>query len=138
MTDFADQPARTVLVADDDPHIRRLIVVALARAGFAFEQATNGMEALQIMRSRAVDLVLLDLMMPILSGWSVLEERSHDAALRKIPVIVVSAAHDSVLLRRPPEGVCGVLAKPFDVSALRTIVEECLRGTDGNPESGTA
>ena len=67
-----------VLVVDDDVSIRRLIATALRRDGFAFTEAGNGKEALEIMRRDHPSVVVLDLMMPVLSGWEVLKERARD------------------------------------------------------------
>src|SRR5258708_23881574 len=80
-----------VLVVDDDPNIRKMMVAALKRDGYSFSEAANGREALDCMRSSRPDVVVLDLMMPVMSGWDVLQEREHDASLRQIPVIIVSA-----------------------------------------------
>ena len=70
-----------VLVVDDDPSIRRMIMAALRREGYSFSEAANGKEALETMRRDPPDIVILDLMMPIVSGWEVLRERSGDAEL---------------------------------------------------------
>src|SRR6185369_3369467 len=83
-----------VLVVDDDSNIRRMIVAALKRDGYAFLEAPNGRDALDLMRAEHPDVVVLDLMMPILSGWDVLAERQRDADLMRIPVILISANRD--------------------------------------------
>src|SRR5947207_9905041 len=80
-----------VLVVDDDPSIRRMIMAALRRDGYTFSEAANGKEALEIMRQEHPSVVVLDLMMPIVSGWDVLRERASEPALQSIPVIIVSA-----------------------------------------------
>jgi two-component system phosphate regulon response regulator PhoB len=83
----------SILVVDDDPSIRKMVIAALRRdpAAYTFREAGNGRDALDAMREALPDVVVLDLMMPIVSGWEVLRERADDAELRKIPVIVVSA-----------------------------------------------
>src|SRR5579872_4269071 len=82
----------TVLVVDDDPGIRESLGDVLRAEGYQVRLAENGLIGLRDMRSTPrPDVVILDLMMPILSGWEVLEEISEDAALRPIPVLVVSA-----------------------------------------------
>jgi len=85
------QVVQSVLVVDDDPNIRKMIIAALRREGYEFAEAPNGKEALEIMRAQRPDVVVLDLMMPIVSGWEVLQERENDPELRQIPVIIVSA-----------------------------------------------
>jgi CheY-like chemotaxis protein len=116
-----------VLVVDDDAAIRRMIVAALRREGaYAFFEAANGKEGLDLMRAEHPDVVVLDLMMPILSGWDVLRERSHDAAIRKIPVILVSANRDPEIATAVDAGICAFLPKPFDIAALSALVRSCI------------
>ena len=116
-----------VLVVDDDPSIRKMIVAALRREGYDFLEASNGRDALDMMRARQPDLVVLDLMMPLVSGWDVLEERATEPELRKIPVIIVSANQDPEVGTAMGQGVCAFLPKPFDIGALSALVRACLR-----------
>jgi CheY-like chemotaxis protein len=116
-----------VLVVDDDSAIRRMIVAALRRDGtYAFMEAANGKDALDLMRDEHPDVVVLDLMMPILSGWDVLRERAHDASIKKIPVIVVSANRDPEIATAVDAGICAFLPKPFDITALSALVRSCI------------
>lgn len=117
-----------MLVVDDDPGIRRMIVAALRRDRYEFFEAPNGRDALEIMRAQHPDVVVLDLMMPILSGWDVLREREHDIGLRQIPVIIVSANRDPDLAVAVDKGICAFLPKPFDIGALSALVRSCLAG----------
>ena len=114
-----------VLVVDDDASIRRLIIAALRREGYAFVEAGNGKEALEIMRRNHPSVVLLDLMMPVLSGWDVLQERSRDPELLEIPVILVSAARGADVGDALDKGICAFLPKPFDIGALSALVRSC-------------
>lgn len=116
-----------VLVVDDDAAIRRMIVAALRREGaYEFLEAANGKEGLDLMRGQHPDVVVLDLMMPILSGWDVLRERAHDADIRKIPVILVSANRDPEIATAVDAGICAFLPKPFDITALSALVRSCI------------
>jgi len=115
-----------VLVVDDDPNIRKMIIAALRRDGYDFSEAPNGKEALDIMRATHPDVVVLDLMMPILSGWEVLQEREQDPELRQIPVIIVSANRAPEIATAVDKGICAFLPKPFDISALSALVRSCL------------
>jgi two-component system alkaline phosphatase synthesis response regulator PhoP len=116
-----------ILVVDDDPQIRKLMIAALRREGdFEFLEAPNGREGLDLMRSNKPDVVVLDLMMPVLSGWDVLRERSNDAALRKIPVILVSANRDPEVAHAISQGIAAFLPKPFDIGALTALVRSVL------------
>ena len=122
----AERRTVRVLVVDDDPNIRRLIVVALRRDGYSFLEASNGREALDLMRSDRPDVVVLDLMMPVLSGWDVLRERQSDADLSNIPVIIVSANRDPEVATAVSQGICAFLPKPFDIGALSALVRSCI------------
>lgn len=122
-----------VLVVDDDPSIRRMIVAALRRFGYSFLEAANGNEALELMRRERPDVVVLDLMMPILSGWDVLRERASDPRLQSIPMIIISANRGPELATAMDKGVCAFLPKPFDIGALASLVQSCI-ATEGPPQ----
>jgi CheY-like chemotaxis protein len=81
-----------VLIAEDNADIREALGYIVERAGYEVAQVANGAEALEFLHREAPPIVvLLDLMMPVLDGWSVLAERNREAALSTIPVIVLSA-----------------------------------------------
>ena len=117
----------SVLVVDDDASIRKMIVAALRREGYVFLEAANGREALDLMRSDRPDVVVLDLMMPLVSGWDVLKERLNEPQLSRIPVIIVSANRDAELASAIDKGICAFLPKPFDIGALSALVRSCVR-----------
>jgi CheY-like chemotaxis protein len=104
-----------VLVVDDDDDIREVIAEILRAEGYDVVCASNGAQALEeLHKERHPDLVLLDLMMPIMSGWEVLEEIQAEEGLARIPVVVVSA------MSAP--GACEQLAKPVDLDHLLSTV----------------
>ena len=115
-----------VLIVDDDPNIRHMMIAALRRDRYSFFEAANGAEALAIMRREHPNVVVLDLMMPILSGWDVLRERSNDPDLLSIPIIIVSANRGPELATAFDKGICAFLPKPFDIGALNALVRSCL------------
>lgn len=115
-----------VLIVDDDPSIRRLLALSLRREGYRTADACNGSEALEAMRAGQTDLVLLDLMMPKVTGWQVLTERAAAPELRKIPVIVITAERGDGLAKISNDGICALLPKPFELETLRTLVKSCL------------
>jgi CheY-like chemotaxis protein len=105
----------SVLVVDDDEAIRDVIAEVLRDEGYSVICAENGAEALRaIGRERHPDLVLLDLMMPVMSGWEVLEHLQESEELKRIPVVIVSA------MTAP--GVSEHLAKPIDLDRLLETV----------------
>jgi CheY-like chemotaxis protein len=124
--ELPEKRAHCVLVVDDDPSIRKMIVAALKRDGYVFCEAPNGKEALELMRQEHPNVVVLDLMMPILSGWDVLQARELEPELRQIPVIVISANRAPEVATAVDKGICAFLPKPFDIGALSALVRSCL------------
>jgi CheY-like chemotaxis protein len=123
---------RTVLVVDDDDAIRTLISRVLTRADFEVAQAGNGSEALVKLRSRRYRTVVLDLMMPVMSGFEVVEYlRSNDDAGAPC-IVVVSAAGERDLQSITSPLVHSVLRKPFDLPDLLAAVEKCARAGNDN------
>jgi len=116
----------SVLVVDDDVNIRKMMIAALRRDGYSFIEAANGREALDAMRASRPSVVVLDLMMPVLSGWDVLKERETDSDLRSIPVIIVSANRAPEIATAVDKGICAFLPKPFDIGVLTALVRSCL------------
>jgi CheY-like chemotaxis protein len=115
----ANEP-RTVLIVDDDHDLRQTLSEILRDEGYAVETAVNGREALDLMRGRSAPRVLvLDLMMPVMDGWQLLDELRRDEALSRIPVVVISASN------RGPRatGAAEILQKPLDYYKLVTSVE---------------
>ena len=115
-----------VLIADDDPSIRRMLAASLGKEGYQTADACDGSEALEAMRAGEADLVLLDLMMPKVTGWEVLTERAAAPELGKIPVIVMTAEPAEGVAKIPGDGTCALLPKPFELKTLRALVKACL------------
>jgi CheY-like chemotaxis protein len=122
---IGDRPP-CVLIADDDPSIRRLLALSLRKAGYRTADACDGGEALDAMRAGEADLVLLDLMMPKVTGWEVLTERAAAPELRKIPVIVITAERGDRVANIAHDGLFALLPKPFELETLRALVRSCL------------
>lgn len=101
-------------------------MTTLRRDGYKLTEAQNGREALDAMRAGGEDLVLLDLMMPEVSGWEVLRVRKETPSLRGIPVIVISANHGLDVTDVVSNDICGLLPKPFELSSLHELVRTCL------------
>src|SRR6185312_12418006 len=102
----------TVLVVDDDANARHLLAGMLEPARVTVQQASSGAEALERMREHAPDLVLLDLVMPEISGFDVVTSMRLDPALQDIPVLIVTAKDLTADERRRLNGsVEGVFSK---------------------------
>jgi len=112
-----------LLVADDNENNRDMLVRLLHRQGFETSTANNGREALEMMRRLSYDLVLLDIMMPEVDGFQVLQTMKADAILREVPVIVLSAIHEmDAIIRCIKMGADDYLPKPIDLTLLRARV----------------
>jgi len=116
-----------LLVVDDNAANRDLLTRRLEREGYGVVLAVNGREGLETVRKGGVELVLLDLMMPELDGYQVLEIMKGDPALRHLPVIMISALDEiQSVVRCIERGAEDFLPKPFDPVLLRARVGACL------------
>ena len=122
----ADGPA--LLVVDDNEDNRYTLTRRLTREGYRnLTTATNGREALDLLQSKAFDLILLDIMMPDMNGYEVLERMKAGAELRNIPVIMISALSEIESVIRCIElGAEDYLPKPFNPTLLRARVGASL------------
>ena len=117
------------LVVDDNRLNRMLLSHALAELEVETLEAENGLRALEVMASSAVDVVLLDLLMPELDGYGTLERLRADEALRHIPVIVITAVDELDSVVRCIElGATDYLPKPFEPAILRARLAASLAG----------
>ena len=123
----ADAQGGRILVVDDSDVNRDMLSRRLRREGYDATVAEDGLRALQMMKEEAFDLVLLDIMMPVLNGYQVLERVKSDENLRHIPVIMISALDelDSVV-RCIEMGAEDYLPKPFEPVILRARIGACL------------
>jgi DNA-binding response OmpR family regulator len=116
----------TVLICDDEPSLRELIRVSLD-GPYSFAEADDGEKSLEIARRLRPDVVILDMMMPRLSGLEVLSEIRGDRGLAETPVIVLTAQPST----KEEALRCGadiVMVKPFEPEQITAAVEEVLAG----------
>ena len=114
-----------ILIVDDDPPIRRLTGAVLRRAGHSVEEARNGVEAVHLIEQFDFDVVLLDLMMPTMNGFELIEWLRTRAPKLLPCTIVMTAAADRDLVRLQSEDVFRVIRKPFDLNDLVDSVQRC-------------
>ncbi|MDH5323910.1 MAG: response regulator [Gammaproteobacteria bacterium] len=125
-TDNSDTPA-AILVVDDNEMNRDMLLRRLRPMGFRVETATDGAEALDALQREPYDLVLLDIMMPVMDGFEVLKCMKQDNTLRTVPVIMITALDDSSSAARCIDmGAEDYLTKPFDPTLLKARVGACL------------
>lgn len=111
-----------ILVVDDDADVRAELGGVLQDAGFGVDVAKDGAEALELLKSRpAPSLILLDLKMPVMNGWQFCRAKAAEARLRKIPVVVLSAAGELEGSDDPIQAQA-LLPKPLDVDRLLDTV----------------
>jgi two-component system chemotaxis response regulator CheY len=126
---------RNVLVVDDDPGIRELLAEELGFRGYSVSVACNGSAAFDCLEIMTPDVIVLDLMMPVMDGWSFVQEYRSQAGCRSVPIIVVSSESD------PPAwydalGVTVFLHKPFDLNELATCIAQLTLGREAAAAAG--
>ena len=114
---------KRVLVVDDDPDIRGLLVTALRLKSLAVDSATNGAEALDLIRRNSYGVVLLDLFMPEINGFAVLDGIEHQA--QQPVVLVITGADRATIEKLDPRRIHGIIRKPFDIDDLTSVVVSC-------------
>jgi CheY-like chemotaxis protein len=123
----------SILVVEDDVDVRDVMEEYLTSRGYEVIPAANGKQALDFLFSSdprsPPDLVVLDLMMPLVTGWQVLQAMRGDRRLAAIPVVVVTAVAGD-----RPVKVKALLSKPFNVESLERIVSQTLRNAGVTPE----
>jgi phosphate regulon transcriptional regulator PhoB len=120
--------AREVLVVEDEPDIRRLVVLHLERDGFRCRTAANGLDALREAKANVPDLVVLDLMLPGIDGLEVCRRLRSDASTAGVPIIMLTAKSDEVDRVVGLEvGADDYVAKPFSPKELVARVRAVLR-----------
>jgi DNA-binding response OmpR family regulator len=123
---------KNILVVDDEPHVARTIQMALRGNGYEAEIALDGREALLALDHACPDLIVLDIMMPTMDGFEVMQTLKSGEDTRDIPVIMLTAkTAEEDMARGLFSGADCYLTKPFDPAELLTFVERILG--DGNP-----
>jgi DNA-binding response OmpR family regulator len=110
-----------ILVVDDEPAIRALVAKIIERAGFAVDLAANGAEAIEKLAQRSYAVLIVDLMMPQVDGYAVVEHLARRGGQR--PAVIVITACDSAAIRRLDGSlVHSVVRKPFDIEVLSGLI----------------
>ncbi|HNB41299.1 MAG TPA: response regulator, partial [Anaerolineales bacterium] len=116
-----------ILIVDDEPFNVDYLEQELADFGYELLTAANGEEALEKIRTGSPDLVLLDIMMPIMDGFTVLGQAKADAAIRNIPIIIISANNDlQSVVKGLQKGAEDYLPKPFEPTILYARISASL------------
>jgi CheY-like chemotaxis protein len=118
---------KSILVVEDDADIRDVLVEVLELEGYEIAVAGNGREALEhLRRAKRPDLILLDLMMPVMDGWQFRAEQRQNPEWAGIPVVILTA-HGSSHLKANSNGVAGFLKKHVELEdLLATVKQHCV------------
>lgn len=126
---MTSEQSRRVLVVDDDPEVRKLLVTALRPRALVIDEAPGGRQAIELLRENAYGVVLLDLLMPEVDGFDVLH--AIDDRVTSSPIVlVVSGAERRLLDQLNSTKIHGVVRKPFDPHEVAEVVAACaeIRG----------
>jgi CheY-like chemotaxis protein len=115
-----------VLYVEDQPEMIELVQLALRRLDCDVQGASDGRQALGLMRSENPDLVMLDLMLPGYDGWQITDAMHADDRLKDLPVILVTARTVNASNCRQPPPADAYITKPFTLEELRTAVQSVL------------
>jgi two-component system phosphate regulon response regulator PhoB len=128
----------TILIVDDEQPVRSILAELLQDAGYLTHEAANGAQALALVAGRRPDLIISDIMMPLLSGVELVRQLKARDDTRAIPIILLSAAGRWV---GDLSSADGYLPKPFDIVELEALIERLLNppsSPDASaPEEGT-
>jgi CheY-like chemotaxis protein len=128
--------ATTVLAIDDSKKILDIVKYFLEQDGYAVKACSDPFQGIQVAQQGGVDLILLDIMMPGMDGYTVYDHLKKDPKTRDIPVIMLTAK--AIILHTPKDffyGLYGFLAKPFSKQQLLKVVSEALRITTAGQET---
>src|ERR1051326_5429673 len=122
-----------ILIVEDDADIREDLADILRDEGYDVTTAANGRDARDRLKASEdrPDLILLDLMMPVMDGWQFRTEQLKDAALAEIPVVILSGAGD-VRREAAALGASGYVTKPFKIGALLGVIHQAPPGASGS------
>ena len=115
-----------ILVIDDEENIRKLAEVNLTASGYRVLVAPDGEEGLRLAQLEHPDLILLDLRMPVMSGWDVLMVLKANRRLRRIPVIIMTATAPEAMDQVRSMRTAGYIVKPFSADKLLDTVRQVL------------
>ena len=122
--------SKRVLVVDDDESIRQLLCTLVRRERLAVDCVADGVEAIEKLKEREYQVILLDLMMPRLDGFGVIEYLRSNPPKSKPIVLVITAYADQKFKEVDPSVVSGVIRKPFEVSEIGFLVRLCTLGLE--------
>ncbi|HKS25639.1 MAG TPA: response regulator [Thermoanaerobaculia bacterium] len=127
-------PARKgrVLVVDDEPAIRALVAKIVERAGFGVDIAADGAEAIEKVNQTDYAVIVLDLMMPAVSGYEFVDMLQTRSGKRPSVIVITAAAEASLTRQLDPSIVHSIVRKPFDINVLADLVTAAAGASSSN------
>lgn len=124
-----------ILVVDDDAAIRRVVATILSLDEHTVVESSGGQDALRQLKRQRFDVVILDIMMPVMNGYEVLERMSQMPACADIPVVVLTAKQDAEgIVREAAAGAFDHVSKPFEPATLEEAVRRAMSATQSEIE----
>jgi DNA-binding response OmpR family regulator len=123
-----------ILIAEDDPDIRELIAISLKYAGYEVVPAADGQQAVDLTVQENPDLIMLDVRMPLLSGFEALEQIKERPQFKDTPVVILSAKGQEAEIKSGLDlGACQYILKPFAPDELIGKIQEIVAGAQEAP-----
>ncbi len=130
-----------ILVVDDSGVMRAMIIKTLKMCGIALSeihQAANGEEGLKQLEKNWVDLVLVDINMPVMGGEEMIDQMRKNPVTKDVPVVVVSTESSQSRIEMLEKKSSGFVHKPFNPEIIKGVIDAITGGTDGKPAEGQA
>ena len=119
--------SKTVLVVDDEPDVRISVGQVLEMSGYKVIQAENGLDCLKKLQHVTPDLLVLDIMMPGMSGWDVAAKLRENPSWSDIPIVFLTAKGDDMSVGMGKATSVEYITKPFDIIEFKRRIEEILQ-----------
>jgi len=118
---------KKILVVDDEPDILKIVTFRLEKTGYEVKTASNGREAFDLMQKEKPDLLLLDLRLPVMSGYEVCKQMKSDENLKDVPIILLTASSSASIEQKTKEFKADdYMIKPFDPEQLLAKVKNMI------------
>jgi DNA-binding response OmpR family regulator len=124
-----EKQIKKILIIDDEPDSLRTLSMALKSEGYNILGAFNGKEGLKIFKEEKPDMVILDIIMPVMDGWEVLQKIKTGFKSKRVPVIIVTAKSEDINKTKGYEyGVDFYATKPYNLKHILSVVNDMLSG----------
>ncbi|MDD5424608.1 MAG: response regulator [Candidatus Omnitrophica bacterium] len=119
---------KTILIVDDEEDLVKVTTFRLKSLGYNVAAGVNGQEALDLIKEKRPDLVLLDLRLPVMDGRDVCKAVKANPELKDIPIVMFTASTEQISVQAKEAGADGFLVKPFEQEQLIAVLDKFLKG----------